>query len=79
LSVDIVDNIETFFFDESGTPADAMTDGLFITGGIVIRGDTRQIAHKWNDFIIKNSLAGKSRYNKKHLFVPLQFNRIFFL
>jgi len=37
---DVNENVETFFLDESGTPADFIKDSLFITAGFIIRGDT---------------------------------------
>lgn len=58
-------NIETLFFDESGTPAVLYEDGLFVVGGFSIRGDTNHILQEWEGFLSKNKLYGKKgkKYN----------------
>jgi len=53
------ENIETIFFDESGTPAVLRGDGLFVAGGFAIRGDTNLILDKWKKFLEEKNLHGK--------------------
>lgn len=58
--------IETLFFDESGTPAVSLEEGLFVVGGFSIRGDINRIFQKWLQFLRDNNLTGKKgkKYKK---------------
>lgn len=79
-----MENIETLFFDESGTPAVSLEDGLFVVGGFSIRGDINPILREWDKFLSKNKLHGKkgkkykggdflnlSEFMCKHKIIPI--------
>jgi hypothetical protein len=57
--LELMSQVETIFFDESGTPGDAGSNGLFVVGGFSIRGDPTIVADNWNAFLDKNKLHGK--------------------
>lgn len=60
---------ETFFFDETGTPADLKLDGLFVVGGFAIHGDLKPVLKEWNTFLDREKLHGK----KGRKYSPSQF------
>lgn len=64
---DKMENIETIFFDESGTPAVLNDDGLFVVGGFSIRGDKDPILEAWEKFLNTKNLHGKKgkRYSSE--------------
>ncbi len=52
-------NTETLFFDESGTPAVSLEQGLFVVGGFSVRGNPDHILQEWLRFLEENNLFGK--------------------
>ena len=61
-----MNNAETLFFDESGTPAVSLEQGLFVVGGFSVRGDPDHILQEWLQFLEENNLLGKKgkRYKR---------------